>query len=278
MTTYQQTTMRLVNGKFNVSPSTVGDVLLNLLNNFKFDYSMAHVISYILDNTTTISLEKHVSEIDHSVFSDEQLKKLKRDYYTIQTHTRFKTIEEFMSYKTIPIATKNEELHYVRQKDKAKFSSPAEEYEWAINQFKTCSKCEEYKNFTQFKGNTSGCDAFDKDGYRLRRPECEDCGKEAGKGKSEAKKKAKELGIDYKAPEGTVCSICNKPPTKGNGIVFDHCHEKNVFRGYCCNSCNRSMGVLGDNVEGILKVLNYMIRAAPCKIRQNEDFTMTLDE
>ena len=54
-------------------------------------------------------------------------------------------------------------------------------------------------------------------------------------------------------------------------MVFDHCHVNNIFRGYCCNSCNRSIGVLGDNVDGLLKVMNYLLKTEKSKIIQNEE-------
>jgi len=176
----------------------------------------------------------------------------------------------------IPIFTNYERDHYIKQKDKAHFTSPEEEYSWSETQHKTCSKCKEEKLLIQFNGNTSGTDAFDKLGYRLRRPECGDCTKKANKGKDYAKQLAKKNGISYKAPEGATCAICLKLPVKGNGLVFDHCHKQQTFRGYCCNSCNRSMGVLGDNIEGILNVINYLLKTDPTKIIQAEDGTLSI--
>ena len=172
--------------------------------------------------------------------------------------------------------TKTELDNYTRQSTKCKFKTPQEEYDWAKTQPKVCSKCQVTKTLVDFRGNTSGTDAFDRDGYRLRRPECIECTKSVSKGKNEAKKKAKELGIPYVAPEGTVCAVCNKPPSKGNCLVFDHCHELNIFRGYCCNSCNRSMGILGDNVQGLLNAVNYLLKTEKNKIVQNEDGTLTI--
>jgi hypothetical protein len=174
--------------------------------------------------------------------------------------------------------TKNEYNLYtnqMKQNKKPRFTSPDEEYEWIqqTNQTRTCSKCNIEKSLSFFNGNTSGADGFDKSGLRLRRPECSVCTKTALVGKSMAKKWAKQKGIPYKAPEGTTCAICKKPPTKGNVLVFDHCHKKNIFRGYCCNSCNRSLGVLGDNIEGLLNVVNYIMKTEPEPIRilQRED-------
>lgn len=186
----------------------------------------------------------------------------------MNTLTSFETEPEQEPY---PQFTKKEYDNYIKQTYKCKFKTPQEEYDWAKTQSKICSKCNIQKRLTEYKGNTSGADAFDKSGYRLRRPECNTCNREISSGKTIAKKIAKEMGISYIAPEGTRCAICEQPPTSSNCLVFDHCHEKNIFRGYCCNSCNRSMGVLGDNVNGLLRALNYLLKNEKCKIVQSED-------
>ena len=166
--------------------------------------------------------------------------------------------------------TEKEVVNYLRQKDKARFSSPEEEYDDAFLKYKECSKCKVNKQLIYFNGNTSGTDAFDRNGFRLRRPECSDCTNIANRGKSIAKNIAKQEGISYTAPEGSKCNICNKIQDEKNKLVFDHCHKMNKFRGYCCNSCNRSLGVLGDDVEGIINVLNYLLISDPMAIRQDE--------
>jgi len=154
--------------------------------------------------------------------------------------------------------TANERLLYSKQKDKAKFETPEEEIMYATTNSKTCSKCNLMKLLIEYTGNTSGCDAFDKNGYRLRRPECKSCSKKVSQGKQQAVKIAKKIGKPYKAPDGTVCALCGKLPKKDDVLVFDHCHTTNTFRGYLHNSCNRSMGVLGDDVEGLVKAVNYL--------------------
>ena len=174
--------------------------------------------------------------------------------------------------------TKKEYANYTRQKGATHFSNPEEEYAWASEQKKNCSKCSHLLVLTAFQGNCSGRDAFDKSGYRLRRPECVECQKNVSSGKTRAKKIAASMGISYEAPEGTRCAICDRPPTKGNGLVFDHCHVRNVFRGYCCNSCNRSLGVLGDDKEGILNVMNYILRSDPAVIFQGEGGMMCIEK
>ena len=53
--------------------------------------------------------------------------------------------------------------------------------------------------------------------------------------------------------------------------MFDHCHKTNTFRGYLHNSCNRSLGVLGDDNEGILRAFNYVNKYKKKLIIQNKD-------
>ena len=173
--------------------------------------------------------------------------------------------------KSQPKFTEKERKQYSTHQYKAKFKTPEEEFEYSLMQTRKCSKCEEIKNLTSYETNTSGADGFDKSGYRMRRPECKECGKKAQKGNADAIKFAKKNGIPYKAPQGTLCKICNKVGKTGDQLVFDHCHKKNVFRGYLHNSCNRSLGVLGDDVDGILRALNYLLISEPCSIIQNED-------
>jgi len=155
-----------------------------------------------------------------------------------------------------PKFTDKERIHYTRavMAEACKFSTPEMEFDWAKTQSRPCSKCAREQDLNCFMFNTSGRDAFDKNGYRLRRPECRDCTKTASKGKNDAVKLAKTMGISHKAPEGTECELCKS--TKG--IVFDHDHEKNVFRGWLCDPCNRSMGVLGDDAKSLLKTVAYL--------------------
>lgn len=167
--------------------------------------------------------------------------------------------------------TENERKLYSKQKSKANFDTAEEENEYAIQNKKKCSKCNLMKNLTEYSGNTSGCDAFDREGYRLRRPECRVCNAEATKGKKDAEKLAKKMGIPYKAPEGSKCGVCGKSSKKGDTLVFDHCHKTSVFRGYLHNSCNRSIGVLGDDIEGLLKALNFLNKTERKNITRNMD-------
>jgi hypothetical protein len=155
-----------------------------------------------------------------------------------------------------PTITPKEQSHYVGCKKTLKFPTAEAERDWARTQTKKCSKCHETLPLSYFNGNTSGADAFDRDGYRLRRPECRKCTSAATKGKSAATATAKRLGMSTKAPEGTPCELCGDTES----IVFDHDHDTDTFRGWLCNPCNRSIGVLGDNTTGLMDALVYLAK------------------
>ena len=148
--------------------------------------------------------------------------------------------------------------HFILKK--AKFSNPIEEiaYYYEKDKRKECTKCGKEKRYVCYSKNDCGKGNIIRgDGLRNRRPDCRVCCEIAEEGKKMAKAWAKEKGI-HKAPEGTHCRLCNCLSSKSNKIVFDHCHETNVFRGYCCNKCNKGMGLLGDSILSIANVLKYM--------------------
>lgn len=159
--------------------------------------------------------------------------------------------------------TEKQQKHYTGPfASMARYKSLEEEVAWAATQKKTCNKCHEELCLNEFGFNTSSSCPFGADGTRLRRGDCKTCNKEAGRGKNEAVKIAKAAGIPFKAPEGTCCEICGSTEK----IVFDHDHDTNQFRGWLCDPCNRSLGVLGDNVQNVLVAFNYLIRKEKAKL------------
>jgi hypothetical protein len=58
-----------------------------------------------------------------------------------------------------------------------------------------------------------------------------------------------------------LCAICQNPPRPGKILDVDHDHESGMVRGLLCHGCNWSLGVLGDNLEGIWRAVDYLRRA-----------------
>ena len=151
----------------------------------------------------------------------------------------------------------------------SKFKNKEEEDEHARTHTRTCTKCNAEKPLTEFGNNTSGRQPFDKHGDRLKRPECRDCTKTAGKGLAEAKRAAKKVGIATTPSEHDVCAICNKKGDDRHCLVFDHDHASNKFRGWLCDPCNRSMGGQGDKLETLTARFAYI-----CRTDERHDFVM----
>ena len=51
------------------------------------------------------------------------------------------------------------------------------------------------------------------------------------------------------------CQICDAELTKK---CIDHCHSTNKIRGVLCNNCNTALGLVGDNVDTLHKMITYL--------------------
>lgn len=63
------------------------------------------------------------------------------------------------------------------------------------------------------------------------------------------------------AQRGT-CALCDRISLdERHGVLsVDHCHITKKVRGLLCNQCNRSLGILGDQPESLLKAYNYLVK------------------
>lgn len=111
------------------------------------------------------------------------------------------------------------------------------------------------------------------------RTDCRDCNKITTKGNKEAKKL---VGNPKRPLLGSCCDLCGcdpgpnkKDPTRAN-LVFDHCHETLIHRGWLCDNCNRSMGILGDDVEGMLKSAIYIAKTTNISLSTVSDYLIKL--
>lgn len=58
------------------------------------------------------------------------------------------------------------------------------------------------------------------------------------------------------------CDCCgvDAKDLKGAKLHLDHCHVTGEYRGHLCGSCNRGLGMLGDNLTGVQNALEYLKR------------------
>ncbi len=56
-----------------------------------------------------------------------------------------------------------------------------------------------------------------------------------------------------------ACAICKTPEIELNtSLSVDHCHITNKIRGLLCNKCNRTLGLLEDNIDTINNLILYL--------------------
>lgn len=105
---------------------------------------------------------------------------------------------------------------------------------------KTCIYCKETKALENFPKHIHYKDNLDS--------RCRDCIKKHTAVVSKIRKTAPAK------PER--CECCNEIPNKW---CLDHDHQTQEFRGWLCDKCNTGIGKLGDNLDGIVQALNYLL-------------------
>lgn len=64
--------------------------------------------------------------------------------------------------------------------------------------------------------------------------------------------------------QGGLCAACHQPPSGGRWIpsrlVVDHCHRSGQVRQLLCYPCNAALGMVGDNLDRLRMLLDYLER------------------
>lgn len=74
-----------------------------------------------------------------------------------------------------------------------------------------------------------------------------------------AKRKAMRIP-DAPYPKPECCENCGRKPFGINQMHLDHDHVTGKFRGWLCGSCNRGIGMLGDDIAGVERAIAYLKR------------------
>lgn len=120
---------------------------------------------------------------------------------------------------------------------------------------KSCKGCGEIKLLVEFYSCKENLDG--------KRGRCKSCdkkwrGNNLTKIAAYHKKRMYGLTPEHEAErlesQGNVCAICGCLPP----LCVDHDHMTGEIRGLLCRRCNSGLGFLGDNLEGILKVVAYL--------------------
>ena len=64
------------------------------------------------------------------------------------------------------------------------------------------------------------------------------------------------------AEQNNQCAICNatEPGGRHNSgyFVVDHCHTTGKVRKLLCHNCNTALGLVGDNISTLQKMIEYL--------------------
>lgn len=131
---------------------------------------------------------------------------------------------------------------------------------------KECNICKETKHFNDFVKRSNRASG--------RQPYCKAChNKKMRDNYSSDVMKDYDLkrayGItleDYEnmfTKQKGCCKICNTHISKINkgkkkNLCVDHCHDTKRIRGLLCDSCNRGIGLLKDDVNVVKSALQYL--------------------
>lgn len=59
------------------------------------------------------------------------------------------------------------------------------------------------------------------------------------------------------------CAICENPPTGfKKSLCLDHCHDSLKVRGLLCDNCNAGLGKFKDDIDILLKAVDYLKKHA----------------
>ena len=65
------------------------------------------------------------------------------------------------------------------------------------------------------------------------------------------------------------CGIHRNELTRN--FAVDHDHDTGLIRGLLCGNCNTAIGKLGDNIEGLMRALNYLEKHELTKERKTNE-------
>ena len=123
---------------------------------------------------------------------------------------------------------------------------------------KFCNKCKTDLPEERFHKRTysSGKVAFQN--------RCKDCQKQSRKQYYKPHEKIRrELSISDEDYQQLIercqgnCEVCSRRLDK---VCIDHCHSTNKVRGVLCHNCNTALGLVGDNVETLSKLIQWLER------------------
>ncbi len=120
---------------------------------------------------------------------------------------------------------------------------------------KVCSKCKQAKKESEYYKKRNGLAA-----------NCKLCHRTPTSKAAERAYTLKKYGLTVDqfnsllANQNHSCACCKRKEPGGahNTWHVDHCHVTGTVRGILCYHCNVGIGHLGDDLDGLLKAVEYL--------------------
>jgi hypothetical protein len=69
-----------------------------------------------------------------------------------------------------------------------------------------------------------------------------------------------EYNLRFETQNG-LCAICKKAETDPKkNLSVDHCHKTGALRHLLCNRCNRTLGLVKEDVHLLEEMIAYLLR------------------
>ncbi len=127
---------------------------------------------------------------------------------------------------------------------------------------RVCTKCGESKPITEYYKTGKGDKRHGscKTCYKAKVAQNKDPAKIRDRGLQKAYGITSEEYERMLESQGGCCAICKCPPPdhRKKFLAVDHDHVTGKVRGLLCDNCNRGIGLLGDSLDRILDVVEYL--------------------
>ena len=143
---------------------------------------------------------------------------------------------------------------------------------------KVCCKCLQEKPYESFHkrsalkdGRKAWCKSCDKQYREANKEKLLQKAKDSYHNKTDCEKRTPALqrkyGITHQdylnmlQDQDGQCAVCGLPEENNHKgrLCVDHNHHTGKVRGLLCHNCNRSLGLLGDDVEVLYNLYKYKV-------------------
>jgi len=134
---------------------------------------------------------------------------------------------------------------------------------------KQCNVCKMVKDSSEFHQNKAKKDGLNNKCKACNCLKAKEYNKNVYKTKNAKLKKIYGITIEHYnelfQKQNGCCAICNKPEItidkrtkKLRGLAVDHNHKTGEIRGLLCSAHNRALGMFHDDINELLKAIEYL--------------------